>query len=155
MMFHRFAAIRTNEQGTALVEFAIAAPTFIFLLFALLDFGRAMYIYDLTGDAVKVGARYAIVRGTTCSSISPHVMPCPAAASDVSSYIQSQYSTISGWTINTTWGPGAGIVCPTGSSSYDAPGCLVKVSITYPYKFLLLGGWTISLNKKSVMTIMQ
>jgi hypothetical protein len=42
------------------VEFAIVAPVLLLLLFAIVDFGRVIYIYATINQAVNEGARTAI-----------------------------------------------------------------------------------------------
>ncbi len=43
-----------------MVEFAIVAPVLLLLLFGIVDFGRAIYIYATINQAVNEGARTAI-----------------------------------------------------------------------------------------------
>ena len=51
------------HRGQALVEFAIVAPFFFFMLFAIIDFGRYVYYVQILNNAAREGARYAIVNG--------------------------------------------------------------------------------------------
>jgi Flp pilus assembly protein TadG len=157
-MLRRFLGAKESQRGTVLLEFAVAAPTLIILIFAIIDFGRAMFTYDMIGNAAKIGARYAIVRGTTCSYITSHVTPCPAANSDISTYVQSK-SPVGGLTVSTTWGPGVGTNCPTvahpTSTTYQAPGCLVSVAVSYAFKFIWFPGLTVQMHSQSEMTIVQ
>jgi hypothetical protein len=46
------------------VEFALVAPLFFFLLFAIIDFGRYVYYVQIINNAAREGARYAIVHGS-------------------------------------------------------------------------------------------
>lgn len=51
---------KMREKGTAIIEFALIAPLFFFLLFAIVDFG-VLYWANLTMQyAVREGARYAV-----------------------------------------------------------------------------------------------
>ncbi len=52
---------RTAAQ--ALVEFALVAPIFFLLLFAIIDFGRYVYYVQILNNAAREGTRYAIVHG--------------------------------------------------------------------------------------------
>ena len=45
------------------MEFALVAPIFFLMLFALLDFGRYVYYVQILNNAAREGARYAIVHG--------------------------------------------------------------------------------------------
>ena len=56
-----------------MVEFALIAPLFFFLLFSIIEFGRAVYYIQMLNNAAREGARYAIVHGgpgnaTGCAS---------------------------------------------------------------------------------------
>lgn len=48
-----------NERGSTLMEFAIAATVFMTLMFAVLEFGRALWVHNALTDAARRGARYA------------------------------------------------------------------------------------------------
>jgi hypothetical protein len=50
-------------RGQALVEFALVAPIFFLLLFAVIEFGRYVYQVQILNNAAREGARYAIVHG--------------------------------------------------------------------------------------------
>lgn len=50
-----------GSRGQGLVEFALVLPLILLLLFAILDFGRAVYAYSTIGDAARTGSRVAIV----------------------------------------------------------------------------------------------
>lgn len=52
---------RKNERGTTLVEFAIGATVFFTVMFAIVEFGRMLYIHNALSDAARRGARYAVV----------------------------------------------------------------------------------------------
>ena len=45
------------------MEFALVAPIFFIMLFALIDFGRYVYYVQILNNAAREGARYAIVHG--------------------------------------------------------------------------------------------
>ena len=52
--------IRSDERGTTLVEFAIAATVFLMAMFAILEFGRVLWVHNALADAARRGARYAV-----------------------------------------------------------------------------------------------
>ena len=58
---HRTGSKR--RLGQALAEFAIVAPIFFLVLFAVIDFGRYVYYVQVLNNAAREGARYAIVHG--------------------------------------------------------------------------------------------
>jgi Flp pilus assembly protein TadG len=50
-----------NERGATLVELSIAAAVFLMAMFAVLEFGRALWTHNALTDAARQGARYASV----------------------------------------------------------------------------------------------
>ncbi|MFN2452770.1 MAG: TadE/TadG family type IV pilus assembly protein [Pyrinomonadaceae bacterium] len=51
---------RANECGAMLVEFTIAAAVFLAVMFAIIEFGRALWTHNALADAARRGARYAV-----------------------------------------------------------------------------------------------
>ena len=49
----------SNERGSTLVEFAIGVTVFLMAMFAVVEFGRALYTHNALADAARRGARYA------------------------------------------------------------------------------------------------
>jgi Flp pilus assembly protein TadG len=56
-----FVKKRKGERGSTLVEFSIAATVFLTMLFAVLEFGRALWVHNALTDAARRGARYAVL----------------------------------------------------------------------------------------------
>jgi Flp pilus assembly protein TadG len=58
-----------REDGQSFVEFAFIMPFLVFLVLAIVQFGRGFHDYITITDAARVGAREAAVHRTTaCSS---------------------------------------------------------------------------------------
>jgi Flp pilus assembly protein TadG len=55
----RIKTCRNNERGSTLVEFAIGVTVFLTAMFAVLEFGRALWVHNALTDAARRGARYA------------------------------------------------------------------------------------------------
>ena len=55
---------KSNEQGATLVEFSIAALVFLMVMFAVIEFGRALWVHNALADAARRGARYASVHSS-------------------------------------------------------------------------------------------
>jgi Flp pilus assembly protein TadG len=55
----RIKSCKSNERGSTLVEFAIGATVFLTAMFAVLEFGRALWTHNALADAARRGARYA------------------------------------------------------------------------------------------------
>ena len=139
----RIRSIHNEERGETLIEFAVSAVVLLTLIFAIMEFARAMYIYHFVSYAAQTGTRYAIVRGSTwktaCSS-STSGMDCIAADTDVSAYVKSIAPPgvdTSKLTVNTNWlataGGSSGATCTTVTNN---PGCLVQVTVSYQFKFV-------------------
>ncbi|MDQ2921958.1 MAG: pilus assembly protein, partial [Acidobacteriota bacterium] len=56
---------RKREQGSTLVEFAIGATVFLTVMFAVIEFGRALWVHNALADAARRGARYAVLHPAT------------------------------------------------------------------------------------------
>jgi Flp pilus assembly protein TadG len=54
-----------QPSGQGLVEFALAFPIFILILFGLFDLGRAVYGFNTISNASREAVRVAIVNQTT------------------------------------------------------------------------------------------
>lgn len=52
---------RKRERGSTLVEFSIAATVFLMSMFAVIEFGRALWTHNALADAARRGARYAVI----------------------------------------------------------------------------------------------
>ncbi|HVS46144.1 MAG TPA: TadE/TadG family type IV pilus assembly protein [Verrucomicrobiae bacterium] len=144
------AARYVAQRGSTTVEFAIVASVIFFLIFGIVDFGFAVYMTHLVTDVSRMGARYAMVRGSTCKSSG-----CPATSTSIQSYVRSM-SPIADPTammVTTTWSPGYGCV----TSPYQAPGCTVSVQVQYPYHFAgaFLNGLVMPIASASQNTISQ
>ena len=55
----RIKNCRDNERGSTLVEFSIAVTIFVTAMFAVMEFGRALWVHNALTDAARRGARYA------------------------------------------------------------------------------------------------
>jgi Flp pilus assembly protein TadG len=57
-----------GEHGATLVEFSIAATVFLLAMFAVLEFGRALWVHNALTDAARRGARYAVLHDSSATS---------------------------------------------------------------------------------------
>lgn len=141
---------RHGERGQAMVEFSMAAFVALILIFGILEFGRALFTYDVVANAARIGARYAIVRGAdSCAGNSG----CTVTTATVQSYVRSESPgvTVASLGVATTWPGNAECLV----SPYTAPGCPVKVVVTYPFTFLAFSWAAISMSSTSQMVISQ
>ncbi len=144
---------RTFQRGSSLPETAIIMAVLLALMFGIIDFGRAIYTYAFVAQLARQGARWAIVRGSQCTVLDH----CNAQSSEVKTYVQSLSegaTNASNIGVLAGWGS-----CPAGSTG-NAPGCVVTVTVTYNFTFML--PWlpsaslaTIPMSSTSEMVISQ
>ncbi len=58
-----------DENGASLVEFALVTTLFLFLLFAIIDFGRIGHAWVGANKATQLAARLAAVRPPACAGV--------------------------------------------------------------------------------------
>jgi Flp pilus assembly protein TadG len=110
--------LASDDRAQSLVEFALLAPLFLFLLIGMFEFGRAWNIYQVVVNAAREGGRVASL---------------PTGFSDedsVSTRVQTYLSS-------------AGLDAETATVSMDdvdgAPGTITTVGVSYPYTFVFVG----------------
>jgi Flp pilus assembly protein TadG len=64
----RCETLLADNQGAAVVEFAIIFPVLIVLLFGVIDFGRAFFLRNNLVAAAREGARSGAVMSAPCTS---------------------------------------------------------------------------------------
>lgn len=118
---------RRRAFGQALAEFALVAPIFFLMLFAIIDFGRYVYYVQILNNAAREGARYAIVHGDlgVPSTGPPDDLSGAAVKSTVRNYL---VGVIDGGalTIDATW--------PAGT---NLRGNLVTVQVDYDFRSVI------------------
>lgn len=141
------------ERGSGLVEFAFVAPIFLLLVFAIVDFGRALYTYDLVSNDARLGTRYAMVRGaigcaagmSDCTLVNGSLQLTQASLQQHLRDLSTGIDT-SQLTVRLTRPTSPGCITSTtvsGAAAYpngDGPGCLVSVQVSYPFAFAALSG---------------
>jgi Flp pilus assembly protein TadG len=69
---------RSNKKGQAMVEMAFVIFILVILVFAITEFGRAMYTKNTLTNAARAGARAAVVTvATAYPSLSETTLNCP------------------------------------------------------------------------------
>jgi Flp pilus assembly protein TadG len=114
-----------RSRGQALVEFALIAPIFFLMLFAIVEAGRFVFYYEVLHNATREGARYAIVHGE--NSFDPTGPPNDPSGADVITRVkQSAFGVLgSGVTVTPTW------------STTNERGMTVNVRATYTYSTVI------------------
>ena len=141
--------MRHAERGTSMLEFSIAVLALLLFVFGIFEFGRALFAYHTVSNAARLGTRWAMVRGASCSAPLDH---CNAAQADVLAYVQSQVVSVmdpSQITVDVSW-PGTG-AC----ANSNARGCPVSVTVHYPFSFALpfVSSQALTLSSTSQMTV--
>lgn len=119
------------------MEFALAASVALTLLFAVIEFGRGIYAYNLIAQAARVGTRFAITHATIsphdCSNPKIGTAPCEA---DITTYIDSKITGLDTSNLLTpvySWEPASAMCSATASA-----GCYVRITIQYEFQFVAL-----------------
>jgi Flp pilus assembly protein TadG len=152
----------SGEEGSNLVESALAYAILIPLLLAAIEFGFMFYTYQTVADASRKAARWAAVHGssatTACTGGTASQTNCNASTTNIQAYVQGlNYPGVnfsaSSVTVAATFycvdnaGNGAtwvlaGTTCPSGTDNpggpANAPGGEVQVAVTYPFT---IGYW--------------
>ena len=158
ILLRKLIRLARDERGVELVEFAMTTLFLTIVLFAVFEFGFALYAYHFASNAAQEGARFAMVRGNTwseniaseCSTSAPpnFTMPygCTASATDIQNYVQSLATggiSPSSVTINKTstyvWPgktPDSTTAPCTSPNSSNSQGCLVKVTVSYSFNLM-------------------
>ncbi len=122
---------KSAERGSAILEFAYTMVIAFVLIFAMIDFARALYSYHFISEAAREGTRFASVRGALCSN---SANPCPAQADDIVAFVKQLVPDgidPTKVTVTPNW-PGNGQ--PVCGSNY--PGCPVQVQVAYDFSFI-------------------
>jgi len=113
--------LRKSRGGATAVEFAVTAPILVSMLYGIVELSHYAWSNIALADAAKMGARYAMVRGSASAD--------PASASDIATYVKGQIVLIdpNAVTVSTTFTPD------------NKPGSDVTVSLSYSFVPFLPG----------------
>lgn len=90
----RTCRLLRSERGTAVVEFALVAPLLFFLVFGIIEFGRALNYYNDLTQLAGQGARAAIVtRNPDGTAVGTANADCPANNQTIQCQIGKTYPT--------------------------------------------------------------
>ena len=119
---------RLNRKGQALVEFALVLPLVLLLVVGMLEFARGWNLHQTMTDAVREGARRAVLADT---------WPVDSVYAPIWRYLaQSGYEP--GYATMSVCTPPA-TSCGTTTPDFKAHGKPVTVTLTLPYKIWVLG----------------
>jgi Flp pilus assembly protein TadG len=90
----RTCRLLRSERGTAVVEFALVAPLLFFLVFGIIEFGRALNYYNDLTQLAGQGARAAVVsRNPDGTAVGTASTGCPANNQTIQCQIAKTYPT--------------------------------------------------------------
>jgi Flp pilus assembly protein TadG len=127
---------RRGERGETLIEFAFASVLFFVMIFGAIEFGIAVWEYNLVSDLAQEGARYAMVHGVNSGN--------PKTEAEVASYVQSRAI---GLNVTTTTPLGAPGSLPAWSIVE------VRVSHTLAWGGGLLPSWNFPVSSRAQMIV--
>jgi Flp pilus assembly protein TadG len=143
-----------SEQGQALVEFALTIVVVFVVLVSFLELVMLLYTYSTLANSAKEGVRYAVVHGTgqnaggDCEGPGTATVTwCDASATATKQRVAGM-ATLSLHGVSTTnvtvdYNPDTA----NGANACNTSGCMVRVSISYPYTpFFGLGWPTVTVN---------
>jgi Flp pilus assembly protein TadG len=135
----RRALCGRRSTGQALVEFAIVAPVFFLLLFAIIEAGRFILYYETLNNATREGARYAIVNGAnslTCPTgpPAPKSVACDPTGAHVVQRVKDAAFNVMGTGVTVTPGWFQSDAVTPGDSGR---GMTITVVATYTYHALV------------------
>jgi Flp pilus assembly protein TadG len=131
-MIRRFLAA---DRANVTIEFGLCGLAFLTMLFGVVEFGRLMFTYHELAEASRIGARYAIVHGSSSGA--------PASKSDIANATAAATSLVTSTEVTVTFSPD------------NNPGSEVTVAIALPFKYLtgLISSSQFTLNSHATMVI--
>lgn len=148
----RSTSRRLRRLAVSAVEFAFVAPVFLLILFGILEYARFLFALQVMNNAVREGARYAIVNTATATKAS------------VQSYVDTYLAGQGGQLVNYNSSTSISIYQPDSTTGLNTGtdwqnttwGSSVGVSVSGTYKpivpgFIYLTG-SLSITASCVMT---
>ena len=142
---------RLNRKGQAMVEFALVLPLVLLLVVGMLEFARAWNLHQTMTDAVREGARRAVLADCTA--------PCAAGLVDSVYAPMWRYLEQAGYdpryaamgVCNAPASNCATTARPAPGSKWKTHGELMTVVLSFPYRIFVLGNRPITM--KSALTV--
>lgn len=144
-----------GEEGAEIVEFALTASILFAFVFGVMQICMAFYTHEYISELAREGARYASLRGSTCT-IAPGGGSCEVTAAQVNAYVASiAWPNIGGGTfsaanVSTSYPNGE----TPGGTPVDAT-VIVTVTYQFPYHIPFVPQSTTTLRSTSQMTMIQ
>lgn len=150
-------ALAAEDDGSALVEFALSITLLLTLIFCFLELCLVHYTHHLIAELAREGTHYAAMHGASCPTTANPT--CEASSSQVDTYVSHiGLPNLGGGTMTVTTE-----YASAGSTSYsttgcESAGCNVKVTVSYVFPIALpfvSQSTNVSMSASSVATILQ
>jgi Flp pilus assembly protein TadG len=173
MFFASANAIRRSracsEEGSSLVEMALACLILIPVLLGIIQLSFALYCYHYSADAAREASRFAVVRGANCAKYlksSAYCSPTDGGSTGATENDIAQYVKGLGYPYSSTASTSVKWCTKSGSSwsscsttQNNSAGNQVRVTVTYNYPlvipFLKTNTFNLNMGSVSSMTIVQ
>jgi len=120
-LIRRLRRVCADSRGTELVEFALVLPIILVVFAAVVDFGLLFNNYETVTNAAREGARLATLPGWTDDDVTDRV---------------NAYLTAGGLSADAvTTTVDRSVLIDVGGADVNG----VKVVVSYPYSYLILG----------------
>jgi Flp pilus assembly protein TadG len=96
----RLRSVLTAESGSSLVEYAIVFAVLLTMLPGIAEFSRALYAFHYVSSTAREAARFAPVRGLTCTNDGS--CAAPATTGDIQTFAQNAPLGIDGSRVTAT-----------------------------------------------------
>lgn len=142
----------SRQNGSTLVEFALASMMLFTTIFAAVEFGWAVWQHNFLSNLAQEGARYAAVHGAQ----SGLAVDQAAVATYVQSRAVGMSVTVTTWSCATPSTPSASCTAVSAGPGGATPGSAIEVRVQKPhtrFTSLVMGGaMTLRANARMVMT---
>lgn len=129
---------KLNCSGQALIEFALVLPLVLLLVVGMLEFARAWNLHQVMTDAVREGARRAVLADAAA---------CPGGAVAMDSVKAPIWRYIA----QSGYNPAYATVSVSPAADFKCTGKNITVNLTLPYKIWILG--SSSFTMRSSLTV--
>lgn len=138
-----------------MLEFALAATLFFMTLFGTIEFGRAVWQYNMMSDLAQEGARWASVHGAgnSAACTTATQAACKASVAQIQDYVRSRAPGSFGTITVTTQSPLGTTTPPSGLAS--GASIYVIVSTTFTPSVNIIPHSTMTLSGTARMVIQR
>ncbi len=128
---------KTGQKGTTVVEFALVAPLLFVLMFGIFEFGLLLFDKAVITNASREGARAGIVFDTANLRGTDNKVVYSAVDTEVKRVVNEYFSSVP-------------LISPGSTSTHsvntaisgDDPGDTLTVTVTYPFRHLIVSKLT-------------